>query len=106
MHQTQSYQYLIGSPYEPSAGRQYRQCFLLDKSGRKITRIFFRSATSLRSLENCIHPQSKVTKFNTCNDIDFGAYFSLTSVNLFALDWCVGSLPFISGVISMKLSGY
>jgi hypothetical protein len=40
MHQTQSYRYLIGFSYEKAAGRRYRQCFLLDKSCRKMYTIF------------------------------------------------------------------
>jgi hypothetical protein len=40
MHQTQSCRYLIGFSYEKYAGRQYRQCFLLDKSCRKMYTIF------------------------------------------------------------------
>jgi hypothetical protein len=34
MHQTQSFRYLIGFSNEKSAGRRYKQCFLLDKSCR------------------------------------------------------------------------
>jgi hypothetical protein len=40
MHQTQSSRYLTGFSYEKSAGRRYRQCFILDKSCRKMYTIF------------------------------------------------------------------
>jgi hypothetical protein len=36
MYQTQSTRDLIGFLYEKSAGRRYRQCFLLDKSCGKM----------------------------------------------------------------------
>jgi hypothetical protein len=36
MHHTQSSRYLIDFSYEKYAGRRYRQCFLLDKSCRKM----------------------------------------------------------------------
>jgi hypothetical protein len=41
MQQTQRSQYLIGFSYETSAGCRYRQCFLLDKSWRKMYTICF-----------------------------------------------------------------
>jgi hypothetical protein len=36
MHQTQSSRYLVCFSFEKSAGRRYGQCFLLDKSCRKM----------------------------------------------------------------------
>jgi hypothetical protein len=40
MHQMQSSRYLIAFSYEKSAGRRYRQCFLLDKPCKKNYTIF------------------------------------------------------------------
>jgi hypothetical protein len=41
MHQTQSSRYLIVFSYEKSAGRRHRQCFLMDKSCRKMYTILY-----------------------------------------------------------------
>jgi hypothetical protein len=50
IHQTQSSQYLIGVSYEKSAGLWYRQCFLWDKSCRKMHTIF---SAVLRQQRKC-----------------------------------------------------